>query len=223
MAYNTGGGSEPTELWQPGAPTLANWTPINIGSGSTEVNAIVTQNGTKSCSINFTGGSELYLGGWSLTAPTPPYKVLFGFNYATVWDSTGKLFDIAFGWTDGAGNYVYFDINSSSVYSNISNNPTPLSVGSLQIFSSATALNYFIIEDDGTNVSIGFSADGVNFVTYWTEVKSGGTLTNYDDIAFLVGCTSYPTPQSISGVAENINFFLFDPNAASRQPLAPGY
>jgi len=223
MAYNTGGGSGPTELWQPGAPTLANWTPINIGSGSTEVNAIVTQNGTKSCSINFTGGSELYLGGWSIAAPTPPYKVLFGFNYATVWDSTGTLFDIAFGWTDGAGNYVYFDINSSAVYSNISNNPTPLSVGSLDYIDFVTAVYYFIIEDDGTNVSIGFSADGVNFVKYWTQVKSGGTLTNYDDIVFMVGCTSSSTPQSISGVAGNINFFLFDPNAASRQPLAPGY
>jgi hypothetical protein len=79
-------------LWQPGPPTIADWTPFNPAFTNAH---IVTDQGANTVSITCPGqlGTDAFyqlndgtpqLGGFMIAPPTAPYKVLLGFKSISV-------------------------------------------------------------------------------------------------------------------------------------------
>lgn len=131
------------------------------------------------------------------TAPATPYTVT-GLVAMTPADFS-KFASLQFGWTDGT------KIQAIEL-SQRETSPSPLlyinSYSTVSAFnashlagtiSTITFREWVQIEDDGTNIFFRWSADGVNFQTFYTVAKASGYLgsSGYSNIAF--GINPYGT------------------------------
>ncbi len=214
-------------LWQPGAPTLADWTIQN--SGFIE-SCTVTQNGTKTVSIvvppQSTTGAQF--GGWSIAAPSEPYQVLFGLSAIGSFVSGAAGGSVAFGWTDLAGKFFYIVLNNvadpligyASGGFAASDVSTTTYSPSDDNFITVAPYGEVILKDDGTNVSFVYTVDGISGITLFEDAKSALPLANFDSLFIGVGVVDGPAGSFGAG---RINIFLYDPNGEARLPTAPAY
>ena len=116
-------GSSVPSLWQPGAPDLTSWTPLNVNAGIAggNVNLVIQENGTQGCTVtcapqHSNSSQGIQWGGFYKPAPAGPYKILFGFKslitaYNEQNGSSTNIFignPMGVGWTDGSTSACWF-------------------------------------------------------------------------------------------------------------------
>lgn len=198
----TGGGGGGTSLFDlsAGVPPWSSFTPMNLGAD------VISEAAGKA--INFkTVSSDVYIHGGYKAAPVAPYRIAalmqrMGFgsslSFMLGWRDavTGRL--TAINWAVGGTLYVQ-GFNNSQSWNN-----------SFVMFGNMTPsqMVWFGLRDDGTNVYYELSADGVNFVTAYQEVKSSGFLSNYNQVYF-----GYAPSSSAQ---QSITLRLWDENGLTR-------
>lgn len=241
-------------LWAPGAPQIGTWTELNPAG---DVPLSYAQNGTKGCTIicgeqSPASSIGMQWAGYCITAPTAPYKVVLGFKsivsaYAktvgsSVVDVSGN--PIGIGWTDGSTAafwYTQSALNGGS-YDTL-NYTTDLtgflsqSINSTYQFTDShrnfisPVDSMYILSNDGTNITISETIDGVTeHVIFTAPIATGfGTAgaTMVGKILITFGANSYANngdPTGTDAIGGSMtNLYLYDPAGASRLVLAPGY
>jgi hypothetical protein len=136
-------------------------------------------------------GTALSLVGRYGSAPTSPYtiKALLG-----VTRNTNSYNGVYFGWYDGTAklhimHYQSVNGGASAIGVGRWSSPTTYVTGDFQSANNAFAQPiWFQIQDDGTNISFGFSQDGANFLPVYSVAKASGYLgaSGYSNVVFIV-------------------------------------
>jgi hypothetical protein len=189
-----GGGSSPWPAFT--TPVDGDYSWVNQGSASTSVGAT----GGIYLSSPGTGGGGDNVRMRVKSAPSTPYVVTAAFFMDVVLvdyhsagilfreSGTGKIRTLTYGYNSaspsGAMRIRVYGFNNPTTYSGF--------VSVLTQFPTAS-LMWFQIANDGTDLSYGYSVDGVNFRTFLTEAKTAGFTTAPDQIGFGVNTGGDPT------------------------------
>lgn len=216
----SGGGSGGRGLFDLGTmPALSGFTQIGVGG-----TVSVVENPGKAISVinsSPPNDSGLFSSGLAMAAPSTPYRVsVFGLsntlgnNYGSIGagfrdSSTGKLefLTILFSITGTSGSYGQFE---HEMYSSNTSRSSASALGPApNLISPGT---WFGIEDDGTNYTLSWSQDGANYVPIYTHSKSGGFLSNYDEI--YLACQW--DENVFGGKPQSTSWLCYDPNGLTR-------
>ena len=136
-------------------------------------------------------GTAVSLVGRYGAAPTPPYTIK---ALLSVTRNTNSYNGVYFGWYDGTAKLhimQYQSVNGGASAIGVGrwSSATAYVSGDFQSSNNAFAQPiWFQVQDDGTNVSFGFSQDGANFLPVYSVAKASGYLgaSGYSNLVFLV-------------------------------------
>ena len=190
----------------PPPPALGGMTQINIGGNTT-----IAQSSSGVITISDAGSNVTNLRGVTLAAPGTPYRVAI-LVQVTAFTSSNTI-GVTAGWTDGTKYDVancWADTGSNAFYEHETWNTSTSRNAVAATYNPYVIPSMFWIglHDDGSNVYLEFSNDGVNFITTYFGSKSGNWLGNYNTIFFGI------VPNN--GKASFTNFRCYDPNGLSR-------
>jgi hypothetical protein len=180
-----------------GAPIVppkayANWTPQNSGSGGNVANGVQISDTAASTT------EAVRLRGLTLASPSTPYTVDMNISASVPCASAvGNFGVISAGWTDGTKyqtilSYISgFSTTSGGIpiinVTNFNNATTATSGSGSSGFCNLNFADvWFRFADDGTNITLAFSVDGVSYTTLYNAAKSGAFLgaSGYTNLGF---------------------------------------
>lgn len=217
-ATGGGGGGGGISLYDltAGVPSLSSFTTIDATSVGT-----FTENSGRALNIKVTGTTPTtaLVIGLSKAVPSTPYSVaiLCVGNFIPL-DYTG----IAFGWYDTSSGKLDVVVLSSytvahsiehSTFNSSNSRASVATLSSLSDIQHRGGPLWLHLTDDGTNVSYGISNDGVNYVNVLSFAKSGGFLTNYNQI-FIGYFPDGQTGNNLTGTS--VTIYCYDENGLSR-------
>jgi hypothetical protein len=178
-------GSQESSAQPPSAANTGLSTWYNQGSSTTSDTAA----GILISAPGVASGNDLV--GRYKTAPSAPYTITALLAVARGLQASPST--IALGWftsSSGEAEYVAVipgDGGSSILEGQAFSGPNTFGAS---LFANPIANppqpTWLQIADDGTDIHMRTSADGVNFIELYSEAKSGGHISNYDNVGFMV-------------------------------------
>lgn len=158
-------------------------TAVN-GSGST-YSVTTTESAGLAINLNSqTNGGSNVLYGLKLAAPgSTPYRVRILLQWKLYGVDAGGTASVFAGWIDSSGKLMIIDFRNDpefflAKFNSASSYNTSYGTYTLQQWEDM----WFGLYNDGTNVHLQMSPDGVNFVTLASDSVSGGFLADYGHI-----------------------------------------
>lgn len=204
---STGAAAATTDVydWRVRVPALGGFTQVGISGGTT-----VAQSSTsKAITISDTGTNVAELRGLSIAVPTPPYRVAI----LAQWTAPDAQWtSLISGFTDG----TKFDIQRFAVarqnfHENWSTRTSRAGSASVNPPMGGYNVIWIGLSDDGTNIALEFSTDGVNFTPSYKAAKSGAYLGSSGYTNIFIGIDTETTT-----VPNFLTIRVYDPNGLSR-------